>query len=138
MHPTQNQAQPVVVTPAIILRAAATYIERYGWTQNDYYLKDEDLFPAACALGAIGMAAYGRVTDFPEAADHLPGWHDFITAYRALNNHLWETGELLLIDEYNRMTIGDWNDRPEQTHEAVVEALTAAADDWDRTYGGAA
>jgi len=136
MHPTQQQAPPVEVTPADTLRAAAVYLNRHGWTQRDYYFNPEpgeDLLPAACALGAIGMAAHGRETDWPDDQRN-PGAAEFLSARRLLLDYLRRTGQA----SRQAHAIGDWNDDPNQTHEAVVETLTAAADEWDRIHGGAA
>ena len=135
MHPTQKQAPPVEVTPADTLRAAATYLDRYGWIQDDYYSTIEPVegfLPEACALGAIGMAAHGRQISNPEDAD-LPGSDEFLSAQVLLHDYLIRTGELP-DHVYN---IGDWNDHPDQTLEAVIATLRAAADDWDRIHGGA-
>lgn len=140
MHPTQKQAEPNGVTPAVTLRGAATYLELHGWTQDNYYFNpgvDDDLFPAACALGAIGMAAFGRKTEAPDTADHLPEWPDYFAAYLALRAHLFALGELSDEDS-DITTVGDWNDAHDQTMEAVIASLTGAATDWDRTHGGAA
>jgi hypothetical protein len=136
MHPTQKQAPPVEVTPSFTLRAAAIYLERHGWTQRDYYFNpapDQDLLPAACVLGAIGMAAHGHEIDWPENRCY-PGSEEFLHARRLLLDYLRRTGQASRRDN----AISDWNDDPNQTAEAVITALQAAADDWDRIHGGAA
>lgn len=140
MQPTQNQAEPVEVTPAFILRGAATYLDRHGWTQENYYfnpIADEDLFPAACALGAIGMAAYGHQTEVPDASEELPTWPEFRAAYIVLRAYVFGTDDPSDVDGVY-LTIGDWNDAVDQKMEAVIDTLTAAADEWDRIHGGAA
>ena len=141
MHPTQLQAEPDEVTPAFTLRGAAVYLELHGWTKDNYYYfnsgEDDDLFPAACTLGAIGMAAFGRRTEAPDAADHLPEWPDFLGALLLLRAYLFDLGELSEEDD-NFTTIGDWNDACGQTSEYVIATLNGAAEIWDRTHGGAA
>jgi len=135
MNPT-DPTEPVVITPADILRAAAHYLYRHGWTQEAYY---EPMFnrpwPAADALGAIGMAVHGHDHDNPLSRE-LPGWAQFTAAHDALNTHLKRVCDLGTRPEL--ITIGDWNDLPEQTAESVITVLRAAADEWDRIHGGAA
>src|SRR6266498_1151662 len=50
-------------SPADLLRGAALYLRRYGWTRGQFFdlLADTDgPFPPACASGAITTAAHGR------------------------------------------------------------------------------
>ncbi len=134
MHPTQKQADPVVVTPADTLRNAAAYLERHGWVQGDYYFNpDGDFMPAACVLGAIGMSTHGTQLDHPDDSG-LATADDYWSARSALHGHLTQTGEIA--DESE--STAQWNDRHGQTLEAVIASLNAAADGWDRIHGGAA
>src|SRR5262245_39203735 len=70
MHPTHHPPAPVEVdvTPADILRGAALYLQRHGWTQGDYYDRSRPQpFPPACAAGAVQCAVTGApVTDLDE------------------------------------------------------------------------
>jgi hypothetical protein len=67
MHPTHSQlpGAHIGVTPAAVLRGAAAYLQRHGWIRGAYYDATDHPFPAACAVGAIGMAAHGRRTTIP-------------------------------------------------------------------------
>ena len=94
MKATQNPPT-AEVTPAVILRGAATYIARYGWTQGTYYADqaapdgmsvEPNPTPPACAMGAIAMAAFGR--RLPEDSFLLDEWVDYKNAEEALMAHL--------------------------------------------------
>jgi hypothetical protein len=131
MHPTQlPSTEPGVdAGPAFLLRAAAVYLQRHGWCQEDYYQRDADnpTMPPACAAGAIAMACYGRVID-PPASHHGPEQADFTAAMNVLDDYLYERfGEL----PYT------FNDTPGRTAAEVIGVLNAAADHHERTHGGA-
>ena len=150
MHRTQNPtrsaadtADPSVVTPADILRGAADYLETHGWTQQVYYGgAAADVFPPACADGAIGMAAYGYCSVVPCDNTTDPGYRDYNRAIDYMANYLHAIGAAAPIDP-----IGDgneviefspdhlaWNDTTGQSAESVIATLRAAADDYDRTH----
>jgi Ser/Thr protein kinase RdoA (MazF antagonist) len=134
MHRTDNEAE-VAITPAVTLRAAALYLTRYGWIQGRYYARPAapTLTPAACALGAIGMAAYGQPLDEPQLDRH-PNWPDFIRAEYALREYL----DLIPYrdDDPAESSVHEWNDAPGRTVGEVIAALNAAADAWDATHWG--
>jgi hypothetical protein len=156
MHRTQNPtapaadtADPSVVTPADILRGAARYLEAHGWTQNVYYGGNADeAFPPACADGAIGMAAYGRVTACPGREKQDPGYRDYNRACDYFGGYLrqigyqppcdpWCPGDPdCLCDNDETEVVFVWNDDPQCIKQDVVRALNAAADDYERTHGG--
>src|SRR4051794_10897029 len=50
------------LTPAVLLRGAALYLTRHGRTVGEFFANSdaEYPFPAACASGAINIAAHGR------------------------------------------------------------------------------
>jgi hypothetical protein len=138
MHRTQNLTVSAadtdttpVVTPADILRGAATYLEAHGWNQRSYYEATTDPFPAACALGAIGMAAHGTRTDCPEIQG--PGIREFNKAAEHLRWYLLNEGHVTLgPDQWGMPTeVGAWNDQDWHDIEHVTTALRAAADDYD-------
>jgi hypothetical protein len=148
MHPTHNTptpdtAQPVDITPADVLRGAACYLDLHGWRQGALYTDDRhttdtpSITPAACALGAIGMAAFGeRIPDNP---DHRPEWRDYKRATNALDDYLALTGAKNSVpvtddDSTDSASVGDWNDAPGRTAAEVIAALNAAADDYERTH----
>lgn len=132
MHPTHTPptgacAEP---TPAEILRCAATYIRRHGWHQGDAFAADTDqLFPPACALGAIHAAVTGTATLSLKGSDvaSLRG------AERVLAAHLHVDLDRLDTDQPFDL-IGDWNDEPDRTAAQVVAALHEAAEDWERIH----
>jgi hypothetical protein len=147
MHPTQKPAPcpprlagqlgiaEVDVTPAQTLRGAALYVQRHGWTQHHYYWRTPGKLPAACALGAIGMAAHGQALDNPQDIT-LPAWLAFHGAYETLNDYLELGGHYTVLDEdlFDQSSIGNWNDHTDQTAEQVIAALHAAADHWDNHH----
>ncbi|MCA2219521.1 DUF6197 family protein [Jidongwangia harbinensis] len=144
MQSTQNPTAPAadtddqtVITPADILRGAARYLEIHGWIQASYYANHADPFPPACAIGAIGMAAHGRLMTIP--TDHGTGVRDCRRAVDYLNSYLTDTGEIRpQSDDWDTTpaTAFDWNDLDDQAAEDVVATLRAAADNYDRTHGG--
>jgi hypothetical protein len=132
-------------SPADLLRGAALYLKRHGWTRGQFFdlLADTDgPFMPACASGAIITAASGRclpnglLTD----DDQDP---DAVAAMRAMRVFAdWIDGGYVPVDGFPVSSIdviGDWNDHDGRTLTEVIEALTDAADDWDRTHptGGA-
>lgn len=118
-----------VVTPADILRGAARYLELHGWTQDSYYDHDSDpAFPAACADGAIGMAAYGRLTTIPGRQIDDPHFALYQRADAYFNDYLHTVG--LLTDPDDVYTHG-WNDTHGRTAADVIATLRAAADEYD-------
>jgi hypothetical protein len=154
MHRTQNPTAPAadtadgsVVTPADTLRGAALYLETHGWIQHVYYGgTTADAFPPACADGAIGMAAYGRITGCPGRQKQDPGYRDYNRACEFLEGHLrdggykppcdpWCSDEPQCLCDNDRTEIAfGWNDADSQTAENVIATLRAAADDWDYTH----
>jgi hypothetical protein len=142
MKATQNLPTLAPVTPADLLRMAALYLRRHGWHQGTYYHPTTELFPPACAAGAIGIAAAGhRVEHFSQLAPDALG--DYLAALAAFVDYLDTTEPLFLVDE-DGFVIDEhtspysWNDDPCRTAEQVITALETAADEWDRlhTTGG--
>ncbi|MFU8854915.1 hypothetical protein ACNAW0_28695 [Micromonospora sp. SL1-18] len=144
MNPTQkpldNSGALADLTPAVILRCAARYLEIRGWTQGVYYSDQAGMFPPACAIGAIGMAAHGVLTDGPE--NHGPNVRDCNKAVDYLSAYLHDHGHINLdLGDWNNdgdptlpYSTGDWNDRHDRTIEQVITTLRAAADDYDWTH----
>jgi hypothetical protein len=144
---------PVAVTPADTMRGAARYLTAHGLHQGSYYPGPDQPsdpgyqpFPPACAVGALAMAAHGRRHDSVYSClDQPAGLRAFNSAVNALTDYLDRVeepppGDPLLWDA----TIIDqgsnpfaWNDHPDRTADQVIAVLYAAADDWDRTHGGA-
>ena len=142
MHPTQ---QPTVdttdavdldlveldLTPADVLRGAAVYVRRYGLHQGDMFANPDQATPAACAQGAIRMAACGN-TGTAYSCGQAALVDDAIAT---LADHLDA-----ISDVWHRIapgeTVADWNDHPDRTADHVAAALTAAAERWDRIFGG--
>lgn len=140
MKATQNPPT-AEVSPAVILRGAALYISRHGWSQGTYYADNtapdgmsvqSNPTPPACAMGAIAIAAFGR--RLPEDSFLLPEWVDYKNAEDALLAHLDllypPTGD----DDFPHPEIGEWNDQPDRTAEQVIDTLTAAANEWDNAH----
>jgi len=144
MHPTHTPPTAAAAgglsnllaepTPADILRGAAVYLTRYGWHQGAFYpLRYLPPFPPACAAGAIRAAVCGRPVRYLEGISRQE--QRLLTrAERVLAAYL--------DDEYTDYetpftVIGDWNDVTGRYLDEVIAALTGAADEWDRTHGGA-
>src|SRR5215813_12877093 len=70
MHTIPDIDEPATGTvdrlesPAAVLRHAAVYLWRYGWTKAAFYHQpDPDIehpFPPACTVGAIRAAVFGK------------------------------------------------------------------------------
>ncbi|MEW2376778.1 hypothetical protein AB0883_11830 [Micromonospora sp. NPDC047812] len=142
MKATQKPPAGVQVTPADLLRLAALYLRRHGWTQGTYYATTDTLTSPACAVGAIGMACAGKPLMHPvllSSADEdiyrqsIAALVNYLDAFAPVF-HIDEDGHLL--DEHTSPY--SWNDDPARTAEQVITALLAAADDWDclHTQGG--
>jgi hypothetical protein len=139
------------MTPADLLRGAAGYLRRYGWTQGEFYdlLADTDgPFPPACTSGAIITAAYGRCVATGICTldgDEDPETVAAIRAMRVFAAYLDPDYAACAVEQPHACdrsaidVIGDWNDHDGRTLTEVVEVLTDAADEWDRTHhtGGA-
>ena len=141
MHATQPPPTPgtgIVDEPersatADVLRRAADHLTKHGWVQHHYYGTNHP-HPAACAVGALAIAAYGypHADPFSAAFDdddptQLACWHLFVDAEFALaaylGLHTIADGPALF-DE----SIHGWNDHPGRTADQVITALHAAAD----------
>lgn len=154
MHPIQNLTGPAAdtdethaVTPADILRGAATYLGIHGWTQHVYYGgTTDDVFPPACADGAIGMAAFGHATPHPGGEIGDPAYRDYNQARWYLSGYLRQIGYKPPCDPWcdGGDACGCVNDEPEIVFafnddgqcvkKDVLRVLNAAADDYERTH----
>src|SRR5687767_15005293 len=104
MHPTQNPvptdiAQPSPDSdwsPADLLRSAVAYLDRYGWTQRDFFTPRADSpFPAACLVGAVRIAVTGKPA--MDIYGTLDGDCDPATR-RTIGAALWAVADHLGID----------------------------------------
>ncbi|MFF0471488.1 hypothetical protein ACFYPX_29130 [Micromonospora zamorensis] len=140
--PTHTPAALADLTPADILRCAARYLERRGWTQGEpYELAENPPFPPACTLGAITMAVYGYPATIEDRqnGDVAP---DILrdNTVRCLADFLWSDGRVPEPDYYgglccsNTEIVSDWNDDATQTLPDVLDILRACADDYDWTH----
>lgn len=133
MHPTHNPHTSTVdagaLTPAVILRGAARYLELHGFHQGNFYPEQAaGPFPPACAAGAIHAATCGRPVYF---VDELAQDERLVSnaAKLVLAAHL---GDGRILADYTPLqVIADWNDVDGRTRAEVIEALRDAADDWD-------
>jgi hypothetical protein len=122
--PPATVAEPV--TPAVTLRAAARYLDRYGWVQGSYYDGTATVFtPSCCLVGALGMVCYGGPVDAPALNHDDPGFGEFHDAYEYLDLYLLARYELVAYE---------FNDARGRTADQVTAALRAAADEWDRHH----
>ena len=135
-----------VMTPAVLLRGAALYLRWHGWTAGEFFANSDQHrpFPAACSLGAINICAHGRpilCSDDGAQDDDTDAAIIAIRVFAAsldpdygLGSADYGQGSSSAID-----IVSGWNDDPARTADDVIQALTEAADDWDRTHpaGGA-
>ncbi|HEX2771489.1 MAG TPA: hypothetical protein VHN18_03545, partial [Micromonosporaceae bacterium] len=118
--------------PSRLLRDAALYLRRHGWTQGSYYAHHNTPTPRACVMGALAMAVFGQ--PFPTAPYTQPEWADYKAAEDALLTHLDGIYLSAGDDSYPDPGLGDWNDQPPRTADQVIAALLAAADAYDHTH----
>jgi hypothetical protein len=144
MHPTQKPVvDPTDVvdwSPADLLRAAALYLQRHGWIQGNFFDPAEaELFPSACAAGAIWAAATGLPRMGQNAT--IDSGCDASTR-RSIYAALWALADRLGLDTETEVLVDDiatWNDDDPRTVEQVITSLRNAAADYDgaSTTGGA-
>lgn len=126
-------------TPATILRNAAEYLWRHGWTTEQFYDRDTesgDHFPPACAIGAIRLVVFCEPRDLmydhddPDTDPDVLAMADEVQrAQHALCAHLrvdYDPDNSAPMD-----TISVWNDEPGRTLGDVIHALNLAADQWE-------
>jgi hypothetical protein len=102
---------------AQLLRDAASTIEQYGHTKNEY----GDTERGFCARGALwyGAIKFVQRGNFPVA---LMLDEAYLVASGALSEVIQEAGFF---------TVPVWNDRPERTGEDVILAFKQAAENLD-------
>jgi hypothetical protein len=143
MKATHNPPIPdrdTATTPADLLRGAALYLRRHGRITGEFFdLVADSAFPPACTLGAINICAHGRPILCSDDGTQDADTDAAITAARLLAASLdsdYATGNTAVsaID-----IIAGFNDDPDTTDDDAINALTEAADDYDRahTTGGA-
>lgn len=135
--PTPTAHDPAM-TPGVLLRGAAVYLTRHGWTQHQFFdmaADSGDPFPPACASGAIIAAAFGRC--IPSGVCTVDGSDDpdTLAALRAMRFFAdWlDDGETISGDLAPSCidAIGDWNDDEWRSRYFVIQSLQDAANDWD-------
>jgi hypothetical protein len=106
-------------TAARILRSAALYLERHGWTQHAYFDPTATLFtPAADMAGAIAMVCYGGPVEAPAQHFDDPGFLDFEEAVLHLDRYL-------MVEDSSESY--EFNDVRGRTVDQVTEVLRKAA-----------
>jgi hypothetical protein len=122
-----------LITPAVTLRAAATYLVRYGWCQGGYYEQtDRGILPAACIVAAIGMVCYGHQVDAPAMNFEDPGWGDFEAAVAWLDRYL--AARYGLDDNGLPVEAYSFNDARGRIVQEVIATLREAAHQWDTEH----
>jgi hypothetical protein len=135
VQPTQKPAPGAELTPADILRLAALYLRRHGWTRDGYYVESITMepiaTPGACALGAIGMATYGAPVSDPFDRGNVDADVFRYTA-EVLRDHL-ELNVFGLPENLGHpyTTVSTWNDNYAASADEVIHTLEAAAKEWD-------
>jgi hypothetical protein len=137
MHPTHHQPDPTTTgpantthpvdhvtgpadTPSSILRRAAHYLERHGWTWGCRYEERTETVPAADVVGAIRIAVVGDPVhdtyDTPEQATQVGRTLACLTAFLHLDQ----------ADPIESLT--EWNDTvPTNTGDTVTALRDAAS-----------
>lgn len=125
MHPTQEPATTAPAgpetTPADTLRAAASYLQRHGWTYGTRYELPAPAatYPAADIIGALRIAVAGHpVGDSytsPEQAQHVGRAIGVLARFLDLHTVPAIEG------------IDDWNDSVPASTGEVITALRDAA-----------
>src|SRR4051812_36163506 len=60
-QPTLTPSTDPAMTPAMLLRGAARYLQTHGWIKGEFFdVLTDAAFPPACSLGAINICAHGR------------------------------------------------------------------------------
>jgi hypothetical protein len=146
MNPTQDLVTREVTTLGV-LHAAARYISVYGWWQGDMFADDGDLYPPACAMGAIRFAITGDELPFDDAALEDGRADRYMSVVDTLCLYLINSGVVCLTDEMIEKierfdvvaeVVSEWNDDPARNVCQVLAALKAAAQEWDTTHTGGA
>lgn len=138
MKATHQPSITGTVTPADLLRCAALYLRRHGWTQGTYYATGDTLTPPACVAGAIGIACAGHTVEhFTQLNSGTLA--DYLATLAAFVDHLDTAYPLFLIDEDGYLidehtSPYSWNDDPTRTADEVVTALEDAADEWNHLH----
>ena len=147
MHPTQ-QPTDRSETPAAVLRHAAVYLWRYGWTTDMFYRHATDdtdgqaVMPAACIAGAIRTVVFGQPVEI--LSDHAPGPDHDHDGWQASIRTVQASEQVLADairgrgpdDDYTSPIdiIGNWNDEDGRTIADVLILLYSTADDWDAAH----
>jgi hypothetical protein len=135
-------------SPAAILRHAAVYLWRCGWTRATFYHQpDPEIeypFPPACTVGAIRAAVFGKPMPilYDTNGPDIDNPH-----HQALVDQTLDAQRVLaaLVDpDFDPETHGSmdviaaWNDETGRRITDVLTALYGAADDWDAAQSHAA
>ncbi|MFC0528203.1 DUF6197 family protein [Phytohabitans kaempferiae] len=126
---------PADANPAVVLRAAADYIDQHGWLKGALYPEGYTSCPPACVTGAIRIVVCGRPS--PDAKDRSKNQTTrILVAERVFAAHLGHTFDP---DQTRRirLAIETWNDRAWRSVIDVTNELRAAATAYDDTNGGA-
>jgi hypothetical protein len=131
---SSSQTADVAATPAQILRGAAGYLAEHGWIQGEAFANLAAEQPACCVYGAIRMATGGSPRAYLTSNQDLA----IARAMHALAIHLspayrpyHRDGNLNPFIPAQRIVTG-WNDH-QTAADAVIAALHAAANEWDRS-----
>jgi hypothetical protein len=145
-HQTPTIDHDTALTPADLLRGAALYLQRHGWTKGQFFdqlAATNGPFLPACASGAIMTAAHGQCVPNGIIAHDETTNPDAAAAARAMRVFAnWLNNGYIPLDQYPVSSIdviGDWNDDKGRTLDDVVQALNDAANDWETAHptGGA-
>jgi hypothetical protein len=114
------------LTPALLLRGAALYLQRHGRTTGEFFdLLSDEAFPPACAGGAVNIAAHGRPILSSDDGTEDAVTDAAITALRVFAAYLdtdyaTGSGEVSAID-----IVAAFNDDPNRTDQEVPHSAIA-------------
>ena len=145
--PPVTPAPDPTPSPAAVLRHAAIYLWRYGWTTDAFYDRapgdrSASRSQPACVAGAIRCAVFGHPVDslYDEIVDVDHDRHAvLITAAQKILaievDPEWPADSACPDHDACALeVISDWNDVDGRTIAQVLIALYSAADDWDRLH----
>ncbi|WP_067504099.1 hypothetical protein [Actinoplanes sp. TFC3] len=137
-QPTTTTDLDPDMTPGVLLRSAAIYLQRYGWIRNDFFdLTNEVNFPPACALGAINVCAHGRPilgSDDTADDDNTDTAIRGVRVFAAYLDPEYDSADTVTWKASAFDVVSQWNDEQDRTIKDVTAALNDAADEWDSTH----
>ena len=111
-----------------VFRAAADYLERYGWIQGAFEQSERPTkHPKCCAVGAINMAVTGFADTYISNSRERGHSDDSRRYIRLFAQSLRLVQSKVGPQATPTTMVAKWNDVPSRTQEQVITALRKAA-----------